>query len=694
MKTIISNSILVPQFFTTYIYNFPLISRKNRIFINFRTKKPLPKYSITTSCSYSGDYGGWADLSSGDDSGESTQLNKLLSSLGIDDKKYAFVYLLGFVCALAVSRVRVSSIIVFPACFLVFAGGFLFGVFNKGEINEVMSLFGNNGGKKNKKKRLKDDDFRVSVDNLKTLVDLLNGFDVNVMNLKSSMRKDVDCNRISKSDLVSYIEGMESIEQGVSQAKSMIEGYMDRILVEANDVSKVTNQKLGDRKKEVEGKRFDFSQFIAGFRERSFGLKPSKVKYSGKNDARNTEVSDHNQANIMDPLVEEVTIDDKSTNNDGDVTVKEMYRGKSMGRMSSMEMGSDDKQVFDRDENIFKGNKMRFMKSGRLPFDMNNKNLVETWESDDDFLDSDVGVSFKQQRTEEFYQQEQGNFKKFNGNNMLYDDLDSSKKESFKESRNGNGFASSPSSEITNDMLFNDYVTEANSLLKEAREWLRHRGIEEDAENMLYKSTGLLSKAVDMKPMSLLAVGQLGNTYLLHGELKLKLSRKLRTFIAQSDAGEFSNREKFVDYLVNVCEECEELLVNAGRKYRLALSIDGDDMRALYNWGLALSFRAQLIADIGPEAAFDADKVYLAAIDKFDAMMSKSNAHTPEALFRWGVALQQRSRLRTGNFREKVKLLSQAKRLYEDALLMDSSNLQVKEALSTCVSELRYKNYY
>ena len=49
-----------------------------------------------------------------------------------------------------------------------------------------------------------------------------------------------------------------------------------------------------------------------------------------------------------------------------------------------------------------------------------------------------------------------------------------------------------------------------------------------------------------------------------------------------------------------MCEECEELLVEAGRKYRLALSIDGNDVRALYNWGLALSFRAQLIADIGP----------------------------------------------------------------------------------------------
>lgn len=82
----------------------------------------------------------------------------------------------------------------------------------------------------------------------------------------------------------------------------------------------------------------------------------------------------------------------------------------------------------------------------------------------------------------------------------------------------------------------------------------------------------------------------------------------------------------------------------------------------------------------------------MAAIDKFDAMMSKSNAHAPEALFRWGVALQQRSRLRTRNGREKVKLLQQAKRLYEDALHMDSDNLQVRKALVSCISEMNYRN--
>lgn len=580
------------------------------------------------------------------------------------------MYVLGFVCAVVVSRVRVSSIVVIPVCVLVFAVGFSFGWLNNGGF--LMGL-------QNTKKRAANEDFRVLSEGLKGLRDLFDGFEVKILELKNGMRRDVDECRISKSDLVGYIDNVEAIERGLLQAKSMIDG----VVVNTNDVSNVSSKKPSGKK------GFDFSQFIAGFKDRSFGSNPSKAKDSVKSDLKETE---RDQVKVLDPVVEDKRM--KFVTNDG--RVKEMYGGKTMGRMGSMEMDTGSKKAFDRDEYFGKTNKSLFVKSERVSFDMNNRNFDRSWESDDDLADLDFGASPKQRRTGEYFQQEQGKYR-VNGNNMLYDDMESTNKEAYDESRNGNGFASSPSSEMSNDLLFNEYVTEANGLLKEAREWLTHRGIEEDAENMLYKSTELLSKAVDMKPMSLVAVGQLGNTYLLHGELKLKLSRKLRGLLAQSDSNvlddEFSNREKFVDYLVNVCEECEELLVKAGRKYRLALSIDGDDMRALYNWGLALSFRAQLIADIGPEAAFDADKVYMAAIDKFDAMMSKSNSHTPDALFRWGVALQQRSRLRTRNFREKVKLLSQAKRLYEDALLMDSSNLQVKEALSTCVSELRYKNY-
>lgn len=91
-----------------------------------------------------------------------------------------------------------------------------------------------------------------------------------------------------------------------------------------------------------------------------------------------------------------------------------------------------------------------------------------------------------------------------------------------------------------------------------------------------------------MQHMSLLAVDQLGNTFLVREELKLHFSRKLRRLLLEGDVisveeqkrilkgldYQFVNKDKIASLLVDACEECEELLVKAGRKYRLALSID------------------------------------------------------------------------------------------------------------------------
>jgi hypothetical protein len=162
---------------------------------------------------------------------------------------------------------------------------------------------------------------------------------------------------------------------------------------------------------------------------------------------------------------------------------------------------------------------------------------------------------------------------------------------------------------------FGRNVKEAADFLKKARDCMIAGTDEETADAFLYKSARLLSTAVALRPTSLVAVGQLGNTYLLHGELKHKISRELRTLLANTgpllNGRERLPRSRKVDRrmlsrdnisaaLVDVCEECESLLIEAGRSYRTALSIDSSDVKALYNWGLALIFRAQLLADIGP----------------------------------------------------------------------------------------------
>jgi len=95
-------------------------------------------------------------------------------------------------------------------------------------------------------------------------------------------------------------------------------------------------------------------------------------------------------------------------------------------------------------------------------------------------------------------------------------------------------------------------------------------------------------------------------------------------------------------------------------KYRTALLFDKHDVKSLYNWGLALCFRARLTEEGGEEAIKDADKIYLAAIDKFETMTGISQVYAPHALPNWGLALRNRSRMRPKQSKERTKLLQHA----------------------------------
>ncbi|XP_039019977.1 uncharacterized protein LOC120151666 [Hibiscus syriacus] len=473
------------------------------------------------------------------------------------------------------------------------------------------------------------------------------------------------------------------------------------------------------------------------FGEKSVASKPNKVKDDVKPEIVDTNLNNKIRGDVLLPAVEDRVFcspdNGKRVSNRGFAqdSLNKSDLGRERGREIDFDLendkirsdflGANAKRFVDSEDYNYESRRLQFTNTHDISFNSSNANERKRRKSDDNLLDSvDFSVRLEHMKTETSFIHEQlhhessrsymsshNQEKRENeayGKRQRYeDDSDLSGRVTAAE----NEVASSSSSKFVEDVTFDKYLTEASDLLKEAKECMRGRRDERRVEVVLNRSATLLSQAIAMKPMSLLAVGQLGNTYLLHGELKLHVSRELRTLLTKNDPitggrpqgrvvnrlDQVSSRDEVISLLVSACEECEELLVRAGRKYRLALSIDGDDVRSLYNWGLALSFRAQLIADIGPEAVYDADKLFLAAIDKFDAMMTRGNVHAPDALFRWGAILQQRSRLRPSNSKEKMKLLLQAKRLYEDALHMDSKNLHVRDALSSCISELKYRYF-
>lgn len=699
--------------------------------------KNLNFSSVTGSAaSDSVSYGGWEDLglvSDSDQSGESSQLRNFLVSLGIDDRRYVFMFLLGLVCALAISRVRVSSVIVFPASVIVFAVGFSFGFVRKESVKDS-SVSPN-------KRRSKTEIVRASTDK-RNLLDFFDGFDVEVTNLKNDVKRALDNNHITVDELKNYIKVLESISLSTLQAKHVVDNIKFPGNVGESNGVVIENQKPSRRRKELAETGFDLLQFVGGlFGENLDGSMPSKMKDNLKREnTMENAVNGKNQGNIMAPAIEEEVLNSVSDysgtanvgfsrdvlNNPSLDQDEVEYLGDGArrinilpenGHVSSFKIDRSARSLMETEDYSYQNNRLQFTNNLK----MGRHNKFETWASQDTMLDSvDFSNSLKDMETEASFGKKH-TLKRANEDYRPSHGWEKHENETyrsdFRKEREGledehqstdeKEVESSSSSVVSDDVVFDRYVTKANEFLKQARKCISSRGDGELAETILNNSANLLSKAIAMKPMSLLAVGLLGNTYLLHGELKLKISREMRTLLSRNSSasvdkrGKFfkglddqiSSKDKVVSALINVCEECEELLVEAGRKYRMALSIDGNDVRALYNWGLALSFRAQLIADIGPEAASDADKVFLAAIDKFDAMMSKSNVYAPDALFRWGVVLQQRSRLRPNNSKEKVKLLQQAKRLYEDALNMDSDNLQVRETLLSCISELNFRRY-
>lgn len=728
---IAKNPINLFNFYSPYFhdrYRNPSILLHNSITKWTRGTKTLTFRA--TSASTSTIYGGWDELASSEASGEFDSLRSFLVSVGIDDRKNAFVFLMGIVCAMAISRVRVSTVLILPASAMVFAIGYSVGFLRNGNFwfGEVKV-----SGSGSSKRKEKDENFNSS-EKLKSLGEFFDEIDVVVNDFKIDLENAIKNKKIKMDDLYGYVEVSDKIKLSSLNGRNYVKVLIDNE-EKCNGVL-VENHKGGRRKKQVGEAGYQMLQAIGNLFQENL-----RSSYSTKVRENVERQLDQTRGNGALPPVEDkhLNLVDDSSKLNGKLdssqdsfrdSVLDMDRNGRIGTNSEREnfgVGDNHRSAGEspeRKEYSYRNKGLRFTNNHSISLKMDSSSVTDMWESHESRLDSEsIKVRMKRVESETSFLREQllnqgqETFRSsidkrnsgpdrsryeedrdrmnYDADQLLADDL----------SESDNEFNAPSSTKVSDDIMFDRYLAEATDLLKQAKEFVKGTYDGEQAEIMLYNTASLLSKAVDLKPMSLLAVGQLGNTYLLHGELKLKISRELRNLLSgsieRSSAkrsriikelrNKITSKEEAMQLLIDVCEESEELLVNAGRKYRLALSIDSNDVRALYNWGLALSFRGQLIADIGPGAAFEAERVFLAAIDKFDAMLLKGNVYAPDALFRWGMALQQRSRLRPGSSKEKLKLLQQAKRLYEDALDMDSNNIQVKDALSLCVSELNYR---
>ncbi|KAL5977718.1 hypothetical protein ACLOJK_039246 [Asimina triloba] len=689
-------------------HSFPLSHKKKQ---SRSSKFPIFSSVTAPSTSNSPDFGGWDDLVSSQQaerSGELDQLRNFLIQVGVDDQKHIFMLLIGFVSALSITRVKLSSIAVIPVSVAVLVVGFFVGFIRGAHFNSKARNLGN----------------------------LWADLDATLSELRNDMENALHSDSFEVGDMKKYCEIVEFMRLKILPVRSLAETSFtnDREAFTSNNqvwgqsstsfvdnLKQWNDEKSNKKKRKMGDNGFSVFKFLVGglFQENSFDSKPRKPKdglnrgskemdnksgadeMSGGGWDRRTVEKDANQQYISNMENAGVGSHREALRNLNDCQNQQQGEGGSNEDLGTSVPKAEPLQLTGLDrsgskadvisemlrrnvsEKLVDGEKMLnnvqstmingkpYKSSSQQPGYNHNmlsydrelmshqdnrrhiSNRYGSSEEQEKVHDSgDIGMkrvpkdldslslgakaSLQQERVPDgrdgsyfsSHSQEQDscttekrtpvcNFKDFEegmGRRVKSDDKPLSDNCVSNFSREVGEVPLS--STISYDEEFNLHMKEATDLLKQARECLTGQLDEEKAETVLSRSASLLSRATTMKPMSLQAVGQLGNTFLLHGELKLKISRELRLLLLSRNDSlsnerrsgclsplsryQLLSRDKVASVLGDVCDECEQLLIEAGRRYRIALSIDVNDMRALYNWGLALFFRAQLIADIGP----------------------------------------------------------------------------------------------
>lgn len=464
-------------------------------------------------------------------------IQNLLLSIGIRNGKTGALFLVGFLSALAVSRVRFSPFTFLPVSLLVFLAGFAVGI--------------GRGGVGSRIEKSKGTDEKSKV--LRAIISEL------------------------EDKLGELRNGLQAIG-----ASGRLEGLQIRKSIDIADYIKL---KLANASKVME-KDLDFIEIMEG--EKRSNSKPAQMRATFE--AVASDVVDY-----FGSLIEE---------NMGELGTT---------RKKTKEL-SEEVDLTKEDNLLSKSCKVEESKHTSLQDLLDNGNLEPAYSNMHSYNQeiNDLNSSRLERTVLKHIKgssQKAGLIRESKGSSVLEQTLEihnRSYKFKFEEIGERDVTEENPETQDqtncnsnSNDEEFNRNLKEVSDILARARECMKINSDEEKADSLLYKASSLLSTAVSLKPSSLLAIGQLGNTSLLHGELKLKISRELRGLLANKDGSGFK-KAQVGSALVEVCEECETLLVEAGRNYRKALTIDANDTKALYNWGLALSFRAQLLSDIGP----------------------------------------------------------------------------------------------
>ncbi|KAK1261132.1 hypothetical protein QJS04_geneDACA023055 [Acorus gramineus] len=627
-----SNHFLSPFTFTSSPSKTPLslhLLHKNPIPTRTTLTRSSPTSSSSPDPGPTSTYGGWDDLELLDVPSKFD----LFREFGVDDRKHVLVFLLGVLTASAFSRFRFSYLAVFPVSVLVFAAGFLtggaraggvdvleeklrglgrflseldvkllnlMGLIERGEIESVMDvvelmkseiLLAKSGV----------DDFVASgpAEAIKNV-----NFDKNSNHRPSRRRAEMGSNAF---EFLRFVEGFfkenlielaklqkvkESSKQAIKEQLNLKEGN-GQVVVNAEEVKNsssdhheksmnvktgpslkkasvdsITSQNIQEEEKKGNGKGMDKDlEDLLEIRARSTAelVRSMKMAINKEKKIRNATVNSKVDNNLSDSYTDGISDNALLSYNEdlkkisGFTTRQAILR--KMVHQQRNEVLEVQRETHDSiDLSLFTSESEASLELEHT-FEIHSRDHLPSRGRKND-------QSKREHGTKEISFRERGESKE----RPSFDDHF----ESSCDAQVGKTPSpSSPSSDISKGDEYQQILKEANDLLKHAKECLKGQSDEEKAEIILYRSASLLSKAITVNPTSLLAVGQLGNTLLLHGELKLKISRELRELLNESDsifhAKERRTQSKWLKTQVQNREEMHLSLLMCVKNVKISL---------------------------------------------------------------------------------------------------------------------------
>lgn len=221
-------------------------------------------------------------------------------------------------------------------------------------------------------------------------------------------------------------------------------------------------------------------------------------------------------------------------------------------------------------------------------------------------------------------------------------------------------------------------------------------------------------KSGTKRRLAVVAAGNLGNALLARAELQQRLLEILRDAPPPPPA----DYEATVAAELQLLEEVQDLLVEAGRRFRQVLQLTAllgvtadrsetlkdrrkvdSALRALFNWGTALSLRALVALDSLEEADKEeadfaenaAIQLYFAALEKFERgeQLSRDDKSMARALRGEAQILQNLAMLPSKTVAEKRELLKDALFRLDDAMELARGDEGLAEARDECALLLK-----